>query len=79
MDLRGRVVGTVTSCSIDSEGYQLGQVLVRKDYANEGTSVLVYSNAAHSKAGKQPQELGIGDKATVPEIATIGSRFPKRR
>lgn len=79
MDLRGRVIGTVTSCSIDSEGYQLGQVLVKSDYANEGTSVLVYSNVARSKAGKPPQDLGVGDKTTVPEIATIVSRFPKRR
>lgn len=79
MDLRGRVIGTVTSCSIDSDGYQLGQVLVKTDYANDGTPVLIYSNAARTKAGKQLQDLGIGDKATVPEMATIINRFPKRR
>src|SRR5262249_53730404 len=37
LDKKGRVVGVVTSCSIDSEGYQLGQAYVQHDSLEEGT------------------------------------------
>lgn len=79
VDRRGRVVGLVLSCSIDSEGYQLGQALLKLDYIEEGTKVFVYSNAHKSKAGKAVAELQLGDKALVPESATILSRFPKAK
>lgn len=75
---KGRVVGVVTSCSIDSEGYQTGQALLKLDEIAEGNPVLIYSNAAKSKGGKSPAELSIGDRAVVPEAATVLSRFPKR-
>ncbi|NDJ84449.1 MAG: glycine cleavage system aminomethyltransferase GcvT [Chloroflexi bacterium] len=79
MDQRGRVVGVVTSCSIDMDGYQTGQALVKTDFMAEGTPVLIYCNAGRSKNGKPPGELRPGDRTTVPEGATIQSRFPKRR
>lgn len=78
LDKRGRVVGTVTSCSIDSEGYQLGQVLIKTSHVAEGTPVLIFSNAANTRDGKSPAELKPGDRTAVPESATIVSRFPKR-
>lgn len=78
VDRRGRVVGVVTSCSIDSEGYQSGQAYVRFDAMAEGTSVGVYSGSAKAK----PQSINglkLGDKAPMPEAATILSRFPKKK
>ena len=78
VDRRGRVIGVVTSCSIDSEGYQLGQAYIKQDYLEEGTPVAVFTGAAKIKAGKPLSELSIGDKAPVPDPATILSRFPKR-
>ncbi|MBN2469202.1 MAG: hypothetical protein JXN59_00655, partial [Anaerolineae bacterium] len=78
VDQRGRVVGIVTSCSIDSEGYQLGQAYLKKDYQAEGTAVAVYTGAAKLKPGKPFGELQLGDKAPVPSPATVLSRFPKR-
>lgn len=79
LDRRGRVIGTVTSCSIDMDGYQTGQALLKTEYIAEGTPLLVFSNAARSKAGKSPAALTMGDRATVPDTATVLSRFPRQR
>jgi glycine hydroxymethyltransferase len=78
MDRRGRVVGMVTSCSIDSDGYQLGQVYIREDHAEDGTPILVFGGAAKSKA-KSVAELQPGDKALIPDAAMILTRFPSKK
>lgn len=77
MDRRGRVVGVVTSCSRDGEGYQTGLALLKLDFAKLGAQVMIYSNASRSANDKSPAELTIGDRTTLPELATILSRFPK--
>ncbi len=77
VDERGRVVGIVTSCSIDSEGYQLGQAFVRNEYKKEGTQLAVFAGSARAKV-KSPAELKLGARATVPEPIVVLSRFPKR-
>ena len=85
LDKRGRVIGLVTSCSIDSEGYQLGQVYLKEASAVEGTPLLIFSgsvnSSAHSKNGqhKALADLQIGDKATIPDSASVLSRFPKKK
>ena len=40
-DAEGKQVGVVTSCSIDSDGYQLGQALIHEDANADGTAILV--------------------------------------
>lgn len=65
LDVAGQEVGVVTSCSIDSEGYQLGQAYLMKSVGGEGTAVGVRS--ARAKADAPP----------VP--AVILSRFPSRK
>ena len=68
----------MTSCSIDSEGYQLGQAYV-KDTANaEGTAVAVFCGSARTKAA-DVAGVGIGDKISLPEPAVILSRFPSKK
>jgi glycine hydroxymethyltransferase len=61
----GKRIGTVTSCSIDSEGFQLGQALIHEDYSADGTLVALQS--ARAKEG------------AAPEPAVILSRFPKAK
>ncbi|MBW4436469.1 MAG: serine hydroxymethyltransferase [Pleurocapsa minor GSE-CHR-MK-17-07R] len=78
VDARGRVVGVVTSCSIDSEGYQLGQVYLKQDVSADGTQLAVFCGAGRSKEGKPLSALGLGDRAPMPEPVTIISRFPKK-
>lgn len=72
VDRRGRVVGIVTSCSIDSEGYQTGQAYLKLEVAVEGTPILIASNVGTTS--KTP--LAIGDKVAVPDAATVLSHFP---
>jgi glycine hydroxymethyltransferase len=79
MDKKGKVVGVVTSCSIDSEGYQLGQVYIQHDYAEEGTPIMVFAGSHRAKAGKAPGDLHMGDKFSMPEPAIVLSRFPKAK
>jgi glycine hydroxymethyltransferase len=78
VDRKGRVVGIVTSCSIDSDGYQSGQAYIKAAYETEGTPVFIYAGSGKTK----PQSvagLSLGDKAPMPEAATILSRYPKRK
>src|SRR5690606_16643872 len=79
VDPRGRVVGRVTSCSIDTEGYSLGQALIKLSHAEEGTPLLVVAGAARAKPGAPLGELSIGDKPVVPAAVTVLSRFPLRK
>ena len=76
MDKRGRVVGWVTSCAVDSEGFLTGQAFIEHKNAAEGAPLLIYQSATE-KTGKAPAELVLGDRATVPTPAIILSRFPK--
>ncbi|MBZ0290375.1 MAG: hypothetical protein K8I30_22305, partial [Anaerolineae bacterium] len=79
VDKKGRVVGVVTSCSIDSEGYQLGQVYLKDEFGAEGSEIAVFAGSARLKNGKAPGELTIGDRVPMPEPAQVLSRFPKAK
>lgn len=79
VDKKGKVIGVVTSCSIDRDGYQCGQAYLHYDYLAEGTAIGVFAGAGRAKAGKAPGELALGDKVTMPEAATVLSRFPKAK
>jgi len=76
LDQKGRVVGVVTSCAIDSEGFLTGQVLIDGNLTGEGTLVSIYQSAPKT-AGKPPAELKQGDRVSLPTPAVIISRFPK--
>lgn len=76
VDRRGKVVGIVTSCSIDSDGYQTGQAYLKEDYANDGTAVFVVTSTPGSN-GKDA--LTFGDKVSVPDAATVLTKFPVKK
>jgi glycine hydroxymethyltransferase len=76
LDLKGRVIGTVTSCAIDREGFLTGQAVIDVKQAQEGTPILIFQGAPKN-AGKAPAELKTGDRFALPTPATIASRFPK--
>ena len=76
LDRRGRVVGWVTSCAVDREGYLTGQAYVDFKTAEPGTPILVFQGSP-KEAGKAPADLVIGDRSTMPSPGTIISRFPK--
>jgi len=76
MDKRGKVIGTVTSCSADKEGYLLGQAYLDLKFASEGTPIFIFQGAPE-KVNKAPAELETGDRVTLPTAATVLRRFPK--
>lgn len=76
VDAKGKVVGEVTSCAIDKEGFLTGQAYLDLKSAVEGTKIAIYQGAPE-KAGKAPSELSVGDRVTLPTAALVASRFPK--
>jgi glycine hydroxymethyltransferase len=78
VDDKGRVIGQVTSCSIDAEGYRLGQAYLELKYVAEGTPVAIFQSAS-DKPEKPRKGLKTGDKVTLPEPAVVLSRFPKKK
>jgi glycine hydroxymethyltransferase len=76
VDRKGRVIGVVTSCAVDSEGYLTGQAIIEEKSAEEGAPVSIYQGAPKT-TGKTPAELKTGDRVTLPNAAVIVSRFPK--
>jgi glycine hydroxymethyltransferase len=78
VDERGRVVGIVTSCSIDSEGFQLGQAYVKESHTKEGTRLGVFSGSSKTKPPTLSR-LKLGDKVPLPEPVTVSSRMPKKK
>jgi len=77
IDERGKVVGYVTSCAIDTEGLLLGQAYVSLDYHKEGTKLAVL--VTPRRAPKPNNELKLGERAQLPVPIVVLSRFPKRK
>jgi glycine hydroxymethyltransferase len=61
-DAKGRIIGWVTSCAIDSQRYLTGQAYLELEYAAEGTPVFVHQGGAMDRP---------------PSPAHVVSRFPK--
>ncbi len=61
-DTKGRIIGWVTSCAIDSQRYLTGQAYLELEYAAEGTPIFVHQG---------------GDMDRPPSPAHVVSRFPK--
>jgi glycine hydroxymethyltransferase len=78
VDEKGKVVGIVTSCSIDSDGYQLGQAYVKTSHKKIGTQLGVFAGAERAKPVTL-SGLSLGKRITVADTVEILSRFPKWR
>jgi glycine hydroxymethyltransferase len=79
LDKRGKVVGTVTSCAIDQEGYLLGQGLVPLNMSEEGTTLSIYQLGGGQRSLRVPDIVKPGARLPIPDTATVLSRFPKRK
>ncbi|MFQ6100232.1 MAG: glycine cleavage system aminomethyltransferase GcvT [Anaerolineae bacterium] len=71
---KGKQIGQVTSCSIDSEGYLLGLAIVEKRYNVPETPIAIFT--LHGR----PLEEALlkGRKVALPIEATVLTRFPER-
>jgi glycine hydroxymethyltransferase len=72
---RGQVVGKVTSCAVDRDGYLLGQAYLKNDHIQEGTPIAIFQSASKADQ-KAPAELELGERVSVPTPARVLSRFP---
>lgn len=79
LDKRGKVVGTVTSCAIDAEGYLLGQAVVPEVMSEPGTSIYIYQLGGGTRPIKVPDSVKPGARLPMPDPATVLTRFPSRK
>ncbi len=77
VDKRGRLVGNVTSCAVDEEGFLTGQAYVEAKYAVRGTGLYIYQGA--KEVIRSLSELKQGDRVTLPSPVTVIRRFPKQK
>ncbi|MBN1954228.1 MAG: serine hydroxymethyltransferase [Anaerolineae bacterium] len=76
LDRRGRVIGQVTSCALDTEGAMLGMAYVDQRFAQPDTEINVLA-AARASAEKPLDELELGDRVTLASEGTVLRRFPR--
>ena len=70
---KGQLIGHVTSCSIDVEGYLVGLAIVKKQYNVPGTPIAIFP-----LGGKSLEEATAADRAVLPVEATVLTRFRER-
>ena len=71
---KGRQIGQVTSCSLDTEGYLMGLAIVQKRYNQPETPLAIFT-----LRGKSLEEgLLRRKRVALPVEATVLTRFPER-
>ena len=79
LDRRGKVIGTVTSCAIDADGYLLGQAVLPLEMSAQDTSIYVYQLGGGKREIRAPKEITAGARLPMPDGATVLTRFPLRK
>jgi len=74
----GRVIGQVTSCAMDTQGYLVGQAYINERHAKEGTEINIFPRPAREDWDKPYEELEVGDRLVLHNEATVVSRFMRR-
>lgn len=73
---KGKVIGMVTSCAIDSQEFLTGQAFIENQYAVENTEIYIYQGAVELENQKL-SELKLGTRTVLPSKAKIVSRFAR--
>jgi glycine hydroxymethyltransferase len=76
VDWRGRVIGHVTSCAVDKDGYLTGQAYIEAKASEKGTIIYIYQGAPKDSS-KILGQLQVGERVILPSPAHILRRFPK--
>lgn len=79
LDRRGKVVGHVTSCAIDGEGYLLGQAIIPLSMSEPGTPLSIYQMGGGTRPIKAADKVSLGSRLPVPDAAVVLTRFPERK
>ncbi len=76
IDRRGKVVGFVTSCAIDSDGLLTGMALVPQEYKKKGTQLQIYQLDGGARPLKGAETVAMGTRLPRPDTAIVLNRFP---
>jgi glycine hydroxymethyltransferase len=77
VDRRGKYIGRVTDCALDTEGLQIGLAYVDKKYHREGAQIGIIPLPHDEVPPTKPvEEMALGDKMLLQERATVLTRFP---
>ncbi len=76
---KGRVVGYVTSCSIDTEGRQVGLAYVQDPHWQRGTKLGVYRLGSRAWEARPLEQLQPGDRIQLPDSITVIERFLNKK
>jgi glycine hydroxymethyltransferase len=72
-----QIIGSVTSCAVNHEGFQIGMACVDARFSREGTQIAVVPAFQVEGEGKKTMgELSIGARFPLHEDAIVLSRFP---
>jgi glycine hydroxymethyltransferase len=74
-DSRGRVIGQVTSCAQDTEGFLVGLAAVDRRYTGRGTELRIFPRPSRGMWDKPYEELEVGDRVTMHLEAQVIRRF----
>jgi glycine hydroxymethyltransferase len=76
LNARGKAIGNVTSCVIDSEGFLTGQALILQNAGETGAEIFIYQSS-QKMDDMNLRELDIGCKIQLPSKAKVQRRFEK--
>ncbi len=76
---KGRVVGAVTSCSIDGEGWLTGLAYVQKRHASRDSRLAVFQMDSRSWSSKPLTDLKAGDRIQLHDNIVIIRRFLNKK
>jgi glycine hydroxymethyltransferase len=76
---KGRVVGAITSCSIDTDGWLTGLGYVQHKFALRGTRLGVFQVDNRSWTSQPLTELKTGDRIQLHDDITVIRRFLDKR
>ncbi len=74
-DSHGRVIGQVTSCAQDTEGFLVGLAIVDKRYTDRGTELRIFPRPTEGVWDKPYEMLEVGDRVVLHLEARVVSRF----
>ncbi len=71
---KGKVIGVVTSCAVDSDEFLTGQAFIERLSSADGTPLYIYQNASEA------EDIGVtnlerGKRISLPSKAFVVSRF----
>ncbi|MGQ9626979.1 MAG: glycine cleavage system aminomethyltransferase GcvT [Anaerolineae bacterium] len=72
---KGKYIGAVTSCTLDSSGYLTGMAYVERRYSKKGAQIGIFSLHDNPNPEKPKAELAEGDQVLLHNWATVLTRF----